>query len=167
MALRPVFSLYPGQELLWPRLRAILIYGNKQIFGLHFCFSVTDKQVEALATVTEGQGDEWFIYLPGSKDPLGNGPGPCRLMALEVWNRTCGHQFFPPQSAGSSALLTLPSPTPRSPVSPVKSWGGGRSPYTERKCVPGFSWNPARTDRSCVHRILVFPLRLQPQFEGL
>lgn len=24
-----------------------------------------------------------------------------------------------------------------------------------------------RTDRSCVHRILVFPLRLQPQFEGL
>lgn len=28
-------------------------------------------------------------------------------------------------------------------------------------------WSRARTDRSCVYRILVFPLRLQPQFEGL
>lgn len=71
-------------------------------------------------------------------------------------------------------LISSADPPPlthsQSPGSLVKSWGGGRSPYTQRKCVPRCLDSPgtrARTDRSCVHRILVFPLRLQPQFEGL
>lgn len=114
----------------------------------------------------EGQGGEWFISFPGSKDPLGTilGHAGLWLMVLKVWNRMCGDQ-------SSSALLNPPLTHIQSPGSLVKSWGGGRSPYTQRKCVPRCLDSPgtraARTDRSCVHRILVFPLRLQPQFEGL
>lgn len=108
-----------------------------------------------MPTVTEGQGDEWFISFPGSKDPLGKGLGHAGLWlkALEVWNRTCGDWYSSSQSAGSSALLTLPSPTSRVLVLLLKA-GVGEGALTYSANVSLAAWillEPGRAQTEVVY----------------